>query len=1105
MIEIRCTKCGAVLEKSGERYVCPACGAQYEERRAEDGAAALAKLLDVQKQEAVANLRQQLWKAVHEEYIDGEEISRLAKGIKKYLPEDYFANFCEVACSGNGKRLNKFLNKTDVRAEAMFVWEVLDFVLHILREENLLAVNEFLTRAWEAEGDSEKYAQYNRRLAREAERVSRGVYNAELPRDVFVAYSSTDMEEVSELVEALEGAGLKCFVAARNLQHGMVQQYEEKLCTAMDRCTAVVFVSSEHSRRVTCDALRVELPYIRERDVAGAPAEYRNYYGRMPAKYKKPRVEYVIDPYGGKNGAESIVNEFFAGCERSSDVAEVVRRVLEYKTALPAAGRVKYCAACGAENLAKAKFCSECGGRGFFATREEYEESLRKAKEGERLAAEKQRAEQEAAALKAERERLAAEKQRAEEEAAAQKRERERLAAEKQRAEQEAAALKAELERLRRETAARAAEPARAAEAPVSPFKGIAPSPSPAEDFEIEGGVLVRYKGKGGDVVIPQGVTEIGKDAFWSNTKVTSVLFPEGVRKIGSEAFYRCGNLARVSFAKGTAEIGLRAFFGCASLEEVPLPSGLKRIGNSAFAECEKLRSVRFEEGLEEIGDSAFDLCVNLESIALPDSVRSLASCFNGCERLRAARLPDGIEYLADTLFNGCAQLSEVKLPASLRGIGDFVFSGCGKLAAIDIPAGVRSIGMGAFENGGIESITLPEGVDELPSAVFRNCSALAAVYLPRSAAFIASDAFEGCDKVKLYCQGEEPSAWPQGWNEALRDKVVWDAPASPKALPVQEGRGAPARKAGPGRPAEAPVPPSKGIAPSPSPAEDFGIKGSVLVKYKGKGGDVVIPQGVKKIGEKAFSGCEKLTSVIIPDGVTSIAPNAFSLCGNLTSIVIPRSVTNIGQLVFSFCGGLKSIIVEEGNTVYHSAGNCLIKTASRTLIAGCQSSEIPADGSVTSIGTSAFNGCNSLKSIVIPKGVTSIGGGAFRHCTGLADVSIPDGVTSIGDSAFLGCNGLRKVVIPGSVTSIGDFAFQGGILLRSVEIKGRETSIGWLAFQSCCNLTGITLQDILPELKNDILDGCDRAKIYCRSKKPLLWPKGWDRSLKKRVIWDED
>ena len=401
-------------------------------------------------------------------------------------------------------------------------------------------------------------------------------------------------------------------------------------------------------------------------------------------------------------------------------------------------------------------------------------------------------------------------------------------------------------------------------------------------------------------------------------------------------------------------------------------------------------------------------------------------------------------------------------------------------------------------------SITIPNGVTSIGNSLFFECSNLTSVTIPASVQEIEEAAFEGCYKVKLYCQGEEPSAWPQGWDEALRDKVVWDAPASPKALPVQEGRGAPARKAGPGRPAEAPVPPSKGIAPFPSPAEDFGIKGSVLVKYKGKGGDVVIPQGVKKIGEKAFSGCEKLTSVIIPDGVTSIAPNAFSLCGNLTSIVIPRSVTNIGQLVFSFCGGLKSITVEEGNTVYHSAGNCLIKTASRTLIAGCQSSEIPADGSVTSIGTSAFNGCNSLKSIVIPKGVTSIGGGAFRHCAGLADVSIPDGVTSIGDSAFLGCTGLRKVVIPGSVTSIGDFAFQGGILLRSVEIKGRETSIGWLAFQNCPNLTSVAIQNILPELKKDIFDNSGKVMIYCRCKKPFFWPKGWDKSLKSRVVWDK-
>ena len=68
-------------------------------------------------------------------------------------------------------------------------------------------------------------------------------------------------------------------------------------------------------------------------------------------------------------------------------------------------------------------------------------------------------------------------------------------------------------------------------------------------------------------------------------------------------------------------------------------------------------------------------------------------------------------------------------------------------------------------------------------------------------------------------------------------------------------------------------------------------------------------------------------------------------------------------------------ITVADGNTVYHSAGNCLIETESKTLVLGCKNSVIPTDGSVTSIGEYAFYGCTSFTSVTIPSSVTSIGG----------------------------------------------------------------------------------------------------------------------------------
>ena len=104
----------------------------------------------------------------------------------------------------------------------------------------------------------------------------------------------------------------------------------------------------------------------------------------------------------------------------------------------------------------------------------------------------------------------------------------------------------------------------------------------------------------------------------------------------------------------------------------------------------------------------------------------------------------------------------------------------------------------------------------------------------------------------------------------------------------------------------------------------------------------ITIPDSVTSIGSYAFLNCSNLTSITIPDSVTSIGEGAFGMCSALTSVTIPDSVTSIGEEAFSDCSELESITVEEGNSVYHSAGNCLIETASKTLIAGCKTSIIP-------------------------------------------------------------------------------------------------------------------------------------------------------------------
>ena len=183
--------------------------------------------------------------------------------------------------------------------------------------------------------------------------------------------------------------------------------------------------------------------------------------------------------------------------------------------------------------------------------------------------------------------------------------------------------------------------------------------------------------------------------------------------------------------------------------------------------------------------------------------------------------------------------------------------------------------------------------------------------------------------------------------------------------------------------------------------------------------------------------------------------------------------MTYIGDYAFIGCSGIESLVVTTGNKKYHSANNCIIETETKKLIVGCKTSIIPSDGSVTSIGESAFSYCSGLTSVTIPNIVTSIGDYVFSYCSGLTSVTIGNNVTSIGWGAFYGCGGLTSVTIGGSVTSIGYRAFEGCSGLTSITIPDSVTSIGEWAFSGCSGLKNITYTGTIADWKN-IAKGTD-------------------------------
>ena len=85
-------------------------------------------------------------------------------------------------------------------------------------------------------------------------------------------------------------------------------------------------------------------------------------------------------------------------------------------------------------------------------------------------------------------------------------------------------------------------------------------------------------------------------------------------------------------------------------------------------------------------------------------------------------------------------------------------------------------------------------------------------------------------------------------------------------------------------------------------------IENGVVIDCNTDVTDVVIPNGVTSIGDRAFAYCKSIESITIPNGVTSIGVRAFECCYSLESVTIPISVTSIGNYAFEDCGSLKAI-----------------------------------------------------------------------------------------------------------------------------------------------------------------------------------------------------
>lgn len=137
----------------------------------------------------------------------------------------------------------------------------------------------------------------------------------------------------------------------------------------------------------------------------------------------------------------------------------------------------------------------------------------------------------------------------------------------------------------------------------------------PMEDYEPCGAPWYRYRWNLTKVIVEEGFTSIGNNAFYGCLLLSDVSIPNGIVRIGEGAFYRCSKLQSIDLPKSLTSIGSSAFKLCAALEQLRVPASVTFIGSDAFASCQNLETLTLAFKSSYIGADAFSKCGSLRRV----------------------------------------------------------------------------------------------------------------------------------------------------------------------------------------------------------------------------------------------------------------------------------------------------------------------------------------------------------------------------------------------------------------------------------------------------------------------------------------------------------
>ena len=562
-------------------------------------------------------------------------------------------------------------------------------------------------------------------------------------------------------------------------------------------------------------------------------------------------------------------------------------------------------------------------------------------------------------------------------------------------------------------------------------------------DFDISGksaAPWVRDRLPIKKVIIKEGVTSVGNNAFYGCTELEEIEMPS-VKSIGEWAFRECYNLETLemplvetigyaafnTLGKNTTKVETLdlpnvktidswAFSGFGNLKTLKLPKvesidstafysticsldklevleipSMKSVEEDTFSGCSKLETLEMPE-VESIGWGAFRSCSNLKTLKMPKVTTIEGGAFSGCKSLNELDMPV-VTTIGFNAFGGCESLNEVDMPVVTTIEGD-AFKGCKSLNEVDLSV-VTTIGKQAFYENNFTKIVLPSTLTEIGAEAFSNDSYRS----PLKTVFFRGGVLDSIDEDAF---------------KNMRDTTFY-------------------------------YPVNKGWTEDICTSNAFGSRDSKWVAY-----DRVVPGKYvfNNDGTCSSDGTETAECICgCGETDTRTAKNTKNPDNHTYSEDCYKELSN-GKKVYycKGCGRIQGEPEEKGTCgdsltweIYDSDVLCITGTGAM------------ADYDIDN--PAPWSGKN-IRYCRLGKGITSVGASAFENCTSLEIIELEEGITSINGYAFYGCTSLKELELPKSLKSIGENAFEGCTSLQKVTAYPKLTSLKNTSFRKCSALT---------------------------------------------------